>query len=253
FTAISVVPTTMLSSGIAIGAFSIGHGDATIDVANWARWWLADAAGIFLITPVVVLWATIPRPLFASWRQLETLAIIAAATAIGGLAFGPPIGGDLFRALDDLNIREIFGLAILLPLLWGGLRGNRRDVATASFIFCCMALWGYVSGSAIFAKREPDESLLLLFVLAVSTTIPSLILAATASIHRQMETQLRSTQEQLKRHVEETTAALFTAKRHFQILLEGVEDHAIFALDVAGKVVNWNSTAQKILGYTAQE
>jgi PAS domain S-box-containing protein len=57
----------------------------------------------------------------------------------------------------------------------------------------------------------------------------------------------------LQRHVDETTSALFTAKRHFQILLEGVEDHAIFALDVAGNVVNWNSTAQKIMGYTAEE
>lgn len=253
FTTISVVPTAMLSSGIAVGALSAGHGDATFDVANWARWWLTDTAGIFLITPVVVLWATTTRPLFASRRLLETLLIIAAATAIGGFAFGPPIGNELLRQLDDLNIREMFGLSILLPLLWSGLRGNRRDVATASFIFCCMALWGYASGSAIFAKREPDESLLVLFVLAVSTTIPSLILAAMASFHRYTEAQLRSTQDQLKRHVEETTSALFTAKRHFQILLEGVEDHAIFALDVAGKVVNWNSAAQKILGYTAQE
>src|SRR5262249_54647975 len=42
-------------------------------------------------------------------------------------------------------------------------------------------------------------------------------------------------------------------KHHFQILLEGVEDHAIFALDAAGKVVSSNSAALQILGYTAQE
>ena len=47
--------------------------------------------------------------------------------------------------------------------------------------------------------------------------------------------------------------ALGSAKRHFQILIEGVVDYAIFVLDTAGRVASWNSAAQQIIGYTTEE
>ncbi|HEY4736801.1 MAG TPA: PAS domain S-box protein [Xanthobacteraceae bacterium] len=52
---------------------------------------------------------------------------------------------------------------------------------------------------------------------------------------------------------EETQAALQSTKRRFQIFLESVSDYAIFVLDSSGHVASWNVTAQKIIGYTAQE
>ena len=39
----------------------------------------------------------------------------------------------------------------------------------------------------------------------------------------------------------------------FRFMVEGVKDYAIFMLDPAGKIVNWNSGAQKMTGYTASE
>ena len=39
----------------------------------------------------------------------------------------------------------------------------------------------------------------------------------------------------------------------FRILIEGVIDYAIFVLDTAGRVGSWNSAAQRIMGYTAEE
>ncbi|MBN4668744.1 PAS domain S-box protein, partial [Pandoraea nosoerga] len=42
-------------------------------------------------------------------------------------------------------------------------------------------------------------------------------------------------------------------RRHFQTLIEGVVDYAIFALDREGHVTSWNSTAQKIIGYSSDE
>jgi PAS domain S-box-containing protein len=47
------------------------------------------------------------------------------------------------------------------------------------------------------------------------------------------------------------------AARHhderFQILVESIKDYAIFMLDPAGNVATWNSGAQRIKGYTADE
>jgi len=43
------------------------------------------------------------------------------------------------------------------------------------------------------------------------------------------------------------------SEERFQLLVEGVKDYAIFMLDVDGHVASWNTGAQSIKGYTADE
>ena len=43
------------------------------------------------------------------------------------------------------------------------------------------------------------------------------------------------------------------SERRFRLLVEGVTDYAIFMLDPAGNVINWNPGAQRIKGYTREE
>ncbi|MGB8561683.1 MAG: PAS domain S-box protein, partial [Pseudolabrys sp.] len=57
----------------------------------------------------------------------------------------------------------------------------------------------------------------------------------------------------LKRQLESKGSELRIAKRHFEIMTEGVVEYAIFVLDTAGHVASWNSSAQKIMGYTTEE
>lgn len=40
---------------------------------------------------------------------------------------------------------------------------------------------------------------------------------------------------------------------HFRLLVESVQDYAIFMLDLEGRVVTWNAGAQRIKGYRAEE
>jgi PAS domain S-box-containing protein len=48
-------------------------------------------------------------------------------------------------------------------------------------------------------------------------------------------------------------AKLRAAEQQFRLLVESVEEYAIYMLDSAGNVVTWNSGAQKIKGYSARE
>src|SRR5436309_7670027 len=50
-----------------------------------------------------------------------------------------------------------------------------------------------------------------------------------------------------------TTSALHRAAEQFHILVDSVEEYAIYLLDPNGNVVTWNTGAQKIKGYTAEE
>jgi len=47
--------------------------------------------------------------------------------------------------------------------------------------------------------------------------------------------------------------ALRQSEERFRLLVEGVSDYAIFMLDVNGRVATWNSGAQRIKGYSADE
>lgn len=47
--------------------------------------------------------------------------------------------------------------------------------------------------------------------------------------------------------------ALRQSEERFRLLVEGVQDYAIFMLDPSGHVVSWNSGAQLIKGYTPEE
>ena len=137
--------------------------------------------------------------------------------------------------------------------MWAGLRGNQRNVATAALIFFGIAVWGFSVGSDPFPKTDLNGAQLSLLVLSISVSVPPLVLAAAIATRQNTEAHLRSVQDELNRQIERKNLVLNSFTRHFQILIEGVVDYAIFALDKEGHVESWNSAAQKIMGYTAEE
>jgi PAS domain S-box-containing protein len=50
-----------------------------------------------------------------------------------------------------------------------------------------------------------------------------------------------------------TTEMLRQSEERFQILIDSIQDYAIYILDPNGFVVSWNSGAERIKGYSAQE
>jgi len=51
----------------------------------------------------------------------------------------------------------------------------------------------------------------------------------------------------------DANVALLQSKEHFDTLVSGVEDYAIFLLSPEGNVISWNAGAQRIKGYKAEE
>jgi len=253
---ISFAPTAMISSTIAVAGFILANKLSFSDpVVTWVTWWLADAAGTLVIAPVVVLWAMVPLGSFSKWDLLESVAVSILVIVIGIVAYSPLIGGNLIG--HDLNVllpyRSLLGFLVLLPLMWAGLRGNQLNVATAALFFFGIAVWGFSVGSDPFPKADLNGALLSLLALSISVSVPPLALAAAIATRQNTEAHLLSVQDQLNRQIERKNLALNSAKRHFLILIEGVVDYAIFALDKEGHVASWNSAAQKIMGYTTEE
>jgi PAS domain S-box-containing protein len=58
---------------------------------------------------------------------------------------------------------------------------------------------------------------------------------------------------QQKAKASETEAALRESEERFRILVESVQDYAIYSLDPEGMITSWNVGARRIKGYTAEE
>ena len=50
-----------------------------------------------------------------------------------------------------------------------------------------------------------------------------------------------------------TEEALRKSEERFRLLVEGVEDYAIYMLDTHGRITTWNAGAERIMGYRGQE
>jgi len=48
-------------------------------------------------------------------------------------------------------------------------------------------------------------------------------------------------------------AALRDSEEQYRMLLDGVQDHAIFMLDPGGRIVSWNAGAERIQGYSVEQ
>jgi PAS domain S-box-containing protein len=55
------------------------------------------------------------------------------------------------------------------------------------------------------------------------------------------------------RALAEMAAALRKSEEQIRLMVEGARDHAIFSLDTAGRVANWNIGLQRLYGYAAEE
>jgi PAS domain S-box-containing protein len=264
FALICFAPTAMISSIVAV-AGAILADDATVSASaastadalsastlasTWATWCLADAAASLVVAPVVVIWAMTPRHPSSRWSMLETAAIFLVTIAIGIVAFGP---------LDDSPLvglqpyQGVAGFLVLLPLFCVGLRGGQRDAATAALIFCVIAAWGFSTESSLFQKADGNAPLLLLLTLCVGASLSALVFSTTVAVQREAESRLLGVQDELTRQLVQMSTALESSKRNYQILIEGVDDYAIFVLDTAGRVASWNNAAKQIIGYTSDE
>jgi PAS domain S-box-containing protein len=73
---------------------------------------------------------------------------------------------------------------------------------------------------------------------------------------RYLTRQLREQNTRLEQEIQERQrkeTALSESEERYRLLVERVKDYAIFMLDPSGRVVSWNSGAERIKGYRADE
>jgi PAS domain S-box-containing protein len=186
--------------------------------------------------------------------QLLIYGAVGAATVIATflrLALTPLIGPTSVPFIT-------FFPAVLFSAWYGGFRAGLLSILLSVVI----ADYFFVSPVGAFYPFSPGDGMALVTFVVVGLGIALLSHSQRRALERAdqelilrrtAERELLRSHEELEQRVQERTDQLSHSEQRFRLMVEGVEDYAIYMLSPEGNIVTWNAGAQNLKGYTAQE
>lgn len=94
-----------------------------------------------------------------------------------------------------------------------------------------------------------------LTITQIANTSPSIFMCYTRDItvRKTSEAVMERSHKELEKTVEIKTTELKKTQERFKLLIDTVQDYAIYMLDPEGYITTWNSGAERIKGYAASE
>jgi PAS domain S-box-containing protein len=186
----------------------------------WRIWWLGDAMGIMIVTPLLLAGREISG--FFKWpRIIELLAMLIGLVGTCSAIFGP----TALAARDDVLAFVVFPFVI-----WSAMRFRLAGAALTTFLIAGIAVWGTAAGYGAFVKHNPLHNAVLLQVFIAVTSVTGLILAAVV-------TERVRTEERMSEQAE---------------LLDLAND-AIFVRTLDDEITYWNHGAERLYGWNRDE
>jgi signal transduction histidine kinase/CheY-like chemotaxis protein len=168
FAGLAVLASTALSATLGVGSLAVGgYADPTQLGPIWLTWWLGDAAGAIVVTPLLVLWYR-DHEVHAPWRRsLEAALLFSTVVGVTALFCFHPVLGD-------------YPLVFLCtpPLVWAAFRFRQREVATAVAIMSVITTFATATGNGPLVMATPNESLLVLQAFMAMIAMTALVMAA---------------------------------------------------------------------------
>jgi PAS domain S-box-containing protein len=147
--------------------------------------------------------------------------------------------------VEDVARSEIFaGQPALAVLLDAGVRAVQSTPLRSS----TGTVLGMISTHFAHAHRPGERELRFMDLLAreAADYLERIQIDAKLKV---TQAELQNLNEQLELRVQQRSTALEEAERQFRLLVEAVNDYAIFMLNPTGHIVNWNRGARRIKGY----
>ncbi|HTY56830.1 MAG TPA: MASE1 domain-containing protein [Candidatus Binataceae bacterium] len=217
----AAVLSTMLSATIGVSSLCLG-GYAKWSNYGWIwfTWWMGDATGDLIITPLLLLWARGPTVPWDRSKIFEATIFSVIVVLLAGAMFGgisPTWAGHAF---------------LIIPiLLWAAFRFGPRATATVVFFLSIVAIAGTLNSIGPFIQHyRPHESVLLMqaFIALIGTS--NLVAAIEVAERRRLD----------------------EARWRLAAIVESSED-AILVCSPAMQITAWNTGAERMYGFTAAE
>jgi signal transduction histidine kinase len=127
-------------------------------------WTLSDAAGVLVVAPAVLTWAT------------SGLSGIRRRDLLEGA-----VGLVVLAALAELAPQRDVPYIVFPVLLWTALRFGPRGAATAIVVVCSITVWNTAEEAGPFVRDSITDSLLATQIFIATAALTSLLLAAVTA------------------------------------------------------------------------
>src|SRR5215470_16380573 len=202
--ALIAATSTIISASSGVTSLALaGFADWAHYGAIWVTWWLGDATGLLVFTPLVVLW-TVGSPRGWSKKEgTEVGVLFLLLVLLSGVVFG----GWLQISSRNYPITFICGPIVI----WTAFRFRPLETATGIFVLSVISVWGTLHGFGPFVRETENQSLVALQLWIAVLTITAMALSAGMAERRRVEEEL----QQQKSIVE----AANRTKDHFMAML----------------------------------
>src|SRR5213596_1013987 len=170
----------------AFGVTSLG----VAGYADWANygaisltWWLGDATGDLVLTPLVLLWSVASKRRWNKKEAAEVGALLLLLVLLSAVVFG----GWPAVSARNYPIVLICGPVVI----WTAFRFTQRETATGIFILSAIAVWGTLHGFGPFVRETENQSLLALQWWTAVLSITAMALSAGMAERRRVEEKLQ--------------------------------------------------------------
>lgn len=148
FALLGAITSTIVSATMGVTSLALGGFAAWSDYPSiWLTWWLGDATGALIFTPLLVLWARDPRGRWGGQKPLEHVLFLLAFLIVSGVVFS-----GLFP----------FTYLTVPFLVWAAFRFDQRETAAVIVLLTVVAVSATVRELGPFVGATPNASLLSL-------------------------------------------------------------------------------------------
>src|SRR6266516_4772743 len=176
--------STIISPAFGVTSLGVaGFADWANYGAIWLTWWLGDATGDLVFTPLVLLWSVASKRRWNKREAAEVGALLLLLVLLSGIVFG----GWLEISARSYPIAFICGPVVI----WTAFRFTQRETATGLFILSAIAVWGTLHGFGPFLRETENQSLLALQWWIAVLTITAMALSAGMAERRRIEEELQ--------------------------------------------------------------
>lgn len=161
----------------------------------WFTWWMGDAGGVLVVTPLILSWTAKPVVKWTSRQLVEIGCLVLLLILAGRLALG---GWPLPRSAN-----YPLSFLIIPPLMWATLRFGRRGATSAVVLIAGIAVREATRGFGPFVRESVNESLLLLQAFIGVVTVTMLVMAAIVAERNRAAQRLKEVNISLKQRAEE--------------------------------------------------
>ncbi|MEX2599366.1 MAG: PAS domain S-box protein [Dehalococcoidia bacterium] len=168
--------------------------------------------------------------------RLRLMAAVMTVSGLAAVTWGTYLLGGTHTAFPHL-----FYVPIVLASAWFGPLGGLLAGLAAGLLAGPSMPLNVQEGT----QQELSNWLIRAFAF---TTVGGLVGAFVLALGKRM-----SVSEELRLRVEGELAERRRVEERFRVLVEGLQDHALYLLDADGRISGWNAAAARMTGYEEQE